>query len=152
MHTPLTRNSNITSGGVTRVEVGNLLENFKTYILSTLNTQLDVLQAKLKKIEQEKALAIFCHMCRRKHGPRDCPLDVVRVCIICTKDHDVEQCPSLPGLKDVFREEEEETDPLYLMAQHCQWHNRPPNTLQDPSSFFSGQYNQQQYPGSTWQG
>jgi hypothetical protein len=49
MRTPLTRNSNITSGGVTRDEVGNLLENFKTDILSTLTTQLDVLQAKQKK-------------------------------------------------------------------------------------------------------
>jgi hypothetical protein len=35
MRTPLTRNSNITNRGVMRVEVGNLLENFKTDILST---------------------------------------------------------------------------------------------------------------------
>jgi hypothetical protein len=152
MRIPLTRNNNITSGGVTRDEVGNLLENFKTDILSTLTTQLDVLQAKQKKTEAEQTLAIFFHRCRRKHGPRDCPLDVVRVCAICTKDHDTEQCPSLPGLKVVFREAEEETEPLYLMAQRRQWQNRPPNTLQDPSSFFSGQYNQQQAPGSTWQG
>jgi hypothetical protein len=39
----LTRNNNITSGGVTRDEVGNLLENFKKYILRSLTTQLDVL-------------------------------------------------------------------------------------------------------------
>ena len=43
MRAPLTRNKNITSGGVTWVEVGNLLENLKTNILSTLTTQLDVL-------------------------------------------------------------------------------------------------------------
>jgi hypothetical protein len=104
MRTPLTRNSNITSGGVTRAEVGNLLEKFKTDILSTLTTQLDVLQAKQKKTEAEQMLAIFFHRCRRKHGPRDFPLDVVWVCTICTKDHDTEQCPSLPGLKVVFRE------------------------------------------------
>jgi hypothetical protein len=48
MRTSLTRNSNITSRGVTRAEVGNLLENFKTDILSTLTKQLDVLQAKQK--------------------------------------------------------------------------------------------------------
>jgi hypothetical protein len=46
MRIPLTRSSNITSRGVTRDEVGNLLENFKTNIMSTLTTQLDVLQAK----------------------------------------------------------------------------------------------------------
>ena len=46
MRTPLTRNNNITSRGVTWDEVGNLLENFKTDILSTLTTQLDFLQDK----------------------------------------------------------------------------------------------------------
>jgi hypothetical protein len=54
---PLTRSSNITSGGVTRAEVGNLLENFKTNILSTLTTQLDVLQVKQKQAEEEQSLA-----------------------------------------------------------------------------------------------
>jgi hypothetical protein len=49
IRTPFTRNRNITSGGVTRDKVGNHLENFKTDILSTLTTQLDVLQAKQKK-------------------------------------------------------------------------------------------------------
>jgi len=53
MQAPLTRNSNITSGGVTRVEVGNLLGNFKIDILITLTTQLDVLQAKQKQPEVE---------------------------------------------------------------------------------------------------
>jgi hypothetical protein len=70
---------------------------------------LDVLQAKQKKIEAEQTLAIFFHRCRRKHGPRDFPLDVVRVCAIYTKDHDIEKFPSLTGLKVVFREAEEET-------------------------------------------
>jgi hypothetical protein len=46
MQTSLIRNNNISSGGVTRAEVGNLLENFKIDILSTLITQLDVLHAK----------------------------------------------------------------------------------------------------------
>jgi hypothetical protein len=69
-----------------------------------------------KKIEAGQTLAIFYHRCRRKHGPRDFPLDVVWVCAICTKYHDTEQFPSLPGLKYVFREEEEETEALYTMA------------------------------------
>jgi hypothetical protein len=139
MHIPFTRNRNITSRGVTRAEVGNLLEKFKTNILSTLTTQLDVLQAKQKKTEAKQTLAIFFHRCRRKHGPRDFPLDMVRVCAIFTKDHDTEQCPSLLRLKVVFiKEEEEEEKPLYLMDQHHQWKNRPPNTLHDPSSLFSG--------------
>jgi hypothetical protein len=36
----------VTSGSVTRVEIGNILENFKTDILGTLTMQLNVLQAK----------------------------------------------------------------------------------------------------------
>jgi hypothetical protein len=120
MQAPLTRNNNITNEGVTQAEVGNLLENFKTDILSTLTTQLVVLQDKKKQEEVKKTLAIFCHRCRKKHGPRECPLDVVQVCAICAKDHAMEQCPSLLGLKYVFREEEEETKPLYLMAQRRQ--------------------------------
>ena len=34
------------SGGVTRIELGNLLENFKTDILGEMGSQLDALQAK----------------------------------------------------------------------------------------------------------
>jgi hypothetical protein len=79
-------------------------------------------------------------------------LDVVQVCVICAKDHATDQCPSLPGLKFVFREEEEETKPLYLMAQCRQWQAQPPSTLHDPYSFFSGKYNQQKNDGNTWQG
>jgi hypothetical protein len=58
---PITRSSNITSGSVTRAEIGNLLENFKTDILGTLTTQLDVLQVKQKQAEAEQSLAIFFH-------------------------------------------------------------------------------------------
>jgi hypothetical protein len=53
MRAPLIRNRNITSRDVTREKFGNLLENFKTNILSTLTTQLDVLQAKKKQAEVE---------------------------------------------------------------------------------------------------
>lgn len=37
------------TGGVTRAEIGRLLENFKTDLLSTLGTQVDVLKANKKK-------------------------------------------------------------------------------------------------------
>jgi hypothetical protein len=64
-------------------------------------SQLDVLQAKQKKVEIEQTLAIFFHRCRNKHGPRECPLDIVWVCAICSKEN-------APGLKAVFKEVEEE--------------------------------------------
>ena len=40
------------TGGVTRMELGNLLENFKTDILGAMGSQLDVLQDK-KTHEEE---------------------------------------------------------------------------------------------------
>ena len=46
------------SGGITRLELGNLLENFKTDILGTISAQMDTLNIK-KKFEDE-AFAIFC--------------------------------------------------------------------------------------------
>ena len=85
-----------------------LLENFKTDILGTLTTQLDILQAKQKQMEAEQNLAIFCPKCRKKHSHKECPLDAVQTCAICTKDHLTESCPSLPGLKAVYKEAEEE--------------------------------------------
>eukprot|EP00253_Pinus_taeda_P005658 PITA_05658 len=66
------------AGGITRAEIGNLLENFKTDLLSTLGTQVDVLKANKKKEEQEQALAIFCSKCRKKHPLRECPLDSIQ--------------------------------------------------------------------------
>ena len=43
-------------GSVTRVELGNLLENFKTDLLSTLSSHIDTLQVK-KKEEKELILS-----------------------------------------------------------------------------------------------
>jgi hypothetical protein len=46
---PFNRNTKATtSGGVTRSELGNFLENFKTDILSTIGSQLDTLKIKKK--------------------------------------------------------------------------------------------------------
>ena len=39
------------SASVTRAEIGNLLEEFKTDLLSTLGTQIDTLKAKKRKEE-----------------------------------------------------------------------------------------------------
>jgi len=88
-----TRDNKISGGGVTHVEIWNLLENFKTDILETLKTQLDIMQAKQKKVEAEQNLAIFYPRCRKKHNPKECPVDAVQVCAICTKDHSTKNCP-----------------------------------------------------------
>ena len=47
-----TRINKSASGGVTRVELGNLLENFKIDILSTLSSQLDTIKNKVNKMRK----------------------------------------------------------------------------------------------------
>jgi hypothetical protein len=38
------------------------------------------------------------------------------MCAIYAKDHATKQFPSLPGLKAIFKEAEEETKPIYMMG------------------------------------
>jgi len=59
-HDAIIIDSKASGGSITRVEIGNLLEYFKTDILGTLMTQLDIMQAKRKQVEAEQNLAIFC--------------------------------------------------------------------------------------------
>ena len=58
------RDKKASRGSITRSEIRNLLEDFKTDILGTLVTQLDVMQAKQKKAIAEQNLAIFFPCCR----------------------------------------------------------------------------------------
>ena len=86
----------VMSGGIMRVEIGNLLDNFKTYILSTIGSHLDTLNIKKKQEEENEAMSIFFPRCRRKHSSRECPLDNISVCGFCTEDHslrNVHPCP-----------------------------------------------------------
>ena len=52
----LSKVSKYASGSVTRVELGNLLEIFKTYLLSTLSSQIDILQVKKKEKKNQYCL------------------------------------------------------------------------------------------------
>jgi hypothetical protein len=74
---PIRRTTKPTSGGVTRIKLGNLLENFKTNILNTINTQLDTMKIKKKQQEENVTLAIFCPRCRKMHPEKECPINVI---------------------------------------------------------------------------
>ena len=66
---PYSRNlKKVSSGSITRVEIGNLLEKFKTNILSIIGSQLDTLKIKKKQQEENAAMSIFFTRCRRKHS------------------------------------------------------------------------------------
>lgn len=90
----LSKVSKYASGSVTWVELGNLLENFKTNLLSTLSSQIDTLQIK-KREEKEPILSIVCSKCRNKHPLRDCPLDRIQLCEFCLETHSVAHWPTL---------------------------------------------------------
>ena len=122
------------AGGITRAEIGSLLENFKTDLLSTLGTQVDVLKANKKKEEQEQALAIFCSKCRKKHPLRECPLDSIQVCGLCTENHSTENCLRLKELQLNSMEEVPGIEGFYYVAPRRPWQPRMP------------QQNQQQFP------
>ena len=96
-------------GGVTRVELGNLLENFKTNILSTLSSQLDTIKTKLKQDEENAILTIFCSKCRKRHSLMECPLNTMIICGFCIDKHQTVNCPSFPELQTIFKVENEDT-------------------------------------------
>ena len=61
------------SGGVTRIEIGNLLENFKTDILGEMGSQIDALQAKKIQEEEHATMSILSPRCRTKHPNGNSP-------------------------------------------------------------------------------
>lgn len=61
--------------------------------------QMDTLHIKRKQEEAERALAIFCPRCTRRHPRNECPLNSIEVCLVCKEDHSTNNFPSLPGLK-----------------------------------------------------
>lgn len=85
--------------GITKVEIGNLFEIFKTDIISSLNSPMDILQVGKNK-EFEEA---FCHQCQKKYLTKDCPLDSLRICALCSLKHSTDCCPSLPRMKATYQ-------------------------------------------------
>ena len=118
------------AGGITRAEIGSRLENFKTNLLSTLGTQVDVLKANKKKEEQEQALAIFCSKCKKKHPLRDCSLDSIQVCGLCTGNHSTENCVTLKELQTNSMEEMQGAEGFYYVAPRRPWPPRMPQPNQ----------------------
>jgi hypothetical protein len=101
---PYSRNSKgVISYGITRMDIRNLSENFKTDILSTIGSQLDTLNINKKQEEENDVMCIFCLRCRRKHSLREFPLDNISVYGFCTEDHPTEKFPSLPGLLAIYK-------------------------------------------------
>lgn len=102
----------VSSGGVTKAEIRNLLDNLRTDILSTLSAHIHTLQVKKNHLELDRTMAIFCLMCRKKHLERECPLNSLEVCTISVLNPATSSCPSLLGLKAVFQGTGEDMEQL----------------------------------------
>jgi len=102
----MSRINKSTIGNVSRVELGNFLNNFKMDMLGSLSEQIDTVKVKNNQNVENVALSIFCPKCRKKHALRECPLDLksVETCVICVENHDTNECTSIPGLKAVYQE------------------------------------------------
>jgi len=62
------------------------------------------------KVEAKKAMSIFYPKCKKKSLLKKCPLNIVETYVICEKSHSTSSFPSLPRLKVVFHEANEEVD------------------------------------------
>jgi hypothetical protein len=136
---PIGRPNKPAPGGVTRIELGNLLEKFKTYILNTISIQLDTMKIKKKQEEENATLAIFCPRCRKKHPEKECPINVIEICGLCTEYHPTNEFPSLPGLKSIFKGGGEPQETSYPPKRA--WRQQNPNMFYDPTT---------QYPQQHW--
>lgn len=109
--------------------------------MSTLSSQLDVLQEKQKQMEVEKTMSIFFPQCKKKNPLKECPLNIVETCVICERSNSTSTCPYLPRLKEVLQGENEEVDQMYFMGERKPWQPRPQNMNQgmpqDLSQYFN---------------
>ena len=68
-----------------------------------MGSQLDALQAKKRQDEEQVAMSIFCPRCRTKHPQRECPLNNISVCHICTEENPTDNFPSFLGLQAIYK-------------------------------------------------
>eukprot|EP00253_Pinus_taeda_P030943 PITA_30943 len=111
---------------VTQAKIGNLLEEFKTDLLSTSGTQFDTLKAKKRQEEEDQMMVIFCPKCRKKHALKDCPLENIQVCAFCTENRDIFHCSKVKVLQNCTMAANTDMENVYFMGAKRPWQPRPP--------------------------
>ena len=125
------------NGGATHSEIGNLLENFKIEMMSSISLKIDVLKEKQKQAVEDLTLGVFCPRCRMNHPLRQCLLDKVEVCQLCELNHDTKECPLLPQVKAVMQASTPEVELAYFIAQKKPWQPRNQGMTPDSFPFFN---------------
>ena len=123
------------------MEIGNLLENFKIEMISSISSEIDVLKEKQKQAVEDLTLGVFCPRCRKNHPLREFPLDKVEVFQLCELDHDMKECPSLPQVKAVLHAATPEVESAYFIAQKKPWQPRNQGMPPDSFPFFNNMSN-----------
>jgi len=120
-----------------------LFEDFETDLLNTLGTQVDILETRKKQEEQDQVLSTFCPKCRKKHPLRECPLDNIHVCGLCTKNDAIDDCQKLKEFHANQMEESQGMEYLYYLAPRRPWKPRFIGMSQNSPQQFPQNY---QYP------
>ena len=79
-HDVFDRTQKSSNGWATREEIGNLLENFKTEVMSSISSEIDVLRENKKQAVEDLTLGVLCPRCKKKHPLKEFLLDKVEVC------------------------------------------------------------------------
>ena len=79
------------------------------------------MREKQKKVVEGLVLSVFFPKCRKKHLLKECPLDKVKVCVLCELEHDTKDCPSLPISKVVFQSSNVDMEHDCFIAQTKSW-------------------------------
>jgi len=85
---------------------------------------------KQKKDAKKTAMAVFCSKCRDKYAERECPLNTIEVCGICTLEHPTKKCPSLPGLQAIYKGSVETIDQSQATKRPT-WRGQSQNVFPD---------------------
>lgn len=94
------------------------MDNKKIEIMNIVSKQIYSFKFQKKLVEEQDSLSIFSPKCIKKNPLRECPLDVkgTNTCEIFAKNHAMEKCPSITGLKVIFEGGKVEVDSLHAMG------------------------------------
>ena len=101
------------------MELGNLLENFKTDIMGTLTSQFDALETKKRQEEEDATLQIFCPKCRKRHHLKEFPFNTIIVCALWTEKHSTESFLALPEIQVIYKIRTEAGNKYYAPKIPC---------------------------------
>ena len=113
------------------MELGNLLEKIKTKILGTLTSQFSSLKTKNRQEEEDATLKIFCPKCRKRHPLKECPINTIVVCTLCTEKHSTEIFLALPEIQAIYKISIKACEQSY--APRRPWPPHPQNKYTDPT-------------------